>query len=174
MRVLLLLIVPLLLHAQQQVADLMFINGKVWTVDKSKPSAEAVAVLGGKIIAVGTNAEVRRHRGSTTQVIDLKRRLMLPGFIDNHTHFMSGGFQLQSVDLRYAKNEREFSALIRQRAEKRIGRQRCKSTYAFRTFLDNNVRLSFGSNWTVAPLNPLLGIYAAVTRRTIDGATPEG
>jgi predicted amidohydrolase YtcJ len=81
-----------------------------------------VAVLGGKIIAVGTSAEIRRHQGSATRVIDLKRRLILPGFIDNHTHFMSGGFQLQSVDLRYAKNEREFSELIRQRAEKYPGR----------------------------------------------------
>lgn len=59
-------------------------------------------------------------------------------------------------------------------AEKRIGRERCETTYAFRTFLDNRVRLAFGSDWTVAPLNPLQGIYAAVTRRTLDGKTPGG
>ena len=59
-------------------------------------------------------------------------------------------------------------------AEKRIGHERCKTTYAFRSFLDNGVKMCFGSDWTVAPLNPLLGIYAAVTRRTIDGATPQG
>jgi predicted amidohydrolase YtcJ len=59
-------------------------------------------------------------------------------------------------------------------AEKRIGHERCKTTYPFRTFLDNGVKMGFGSDWTVAPINPLLGIYAAVTRRTTDGANPNG
>jgi hypothetical protein len=59
-------------------------------------------------------------------------------------------------------------------AEKRIGHERAKTTYAFRTFLDHGVRLAFGSDWTVAPLNPLLGIYAAVTRATLDGKNPGG
>ena len=59
-------------------------------------------------------------------------------------------------------------------AEKRIGHERCKTTYAFRTFLDHRVRLAFGSDWTVAPLNPLLGLYAAVTRATLDGKNPGG
>ena len=59
-------------------------------------------------------------------------------------------------------------------AEKRIGHERGKTTYPFRTFLDSGVKLSFGSDWTVAPLNPILGIDAAVTRRTTDGANPEG
>lgn len=59
-------------------------------------------------------------------------------------------------------------------AEKRIGHERAKTTYAFRTFLDHGVRLAFGSDWTVAPLNPLLGLYAAVTRATLDGKNPSG
>ncbi len=59
-------------------------------------------------------------------------------------------------------------------AEKRIGPERIKTTYAFRSLLDADARLTFGSDWTVAPMQPLLGIYAAVTRRTIDGATPDG
>jgi predicted amidohydrolase YtcJ len=59
-------------------------------------------------------------------------------------------------------------------AEKRIGHERCKTTYAFRTFLDHGVRLAFGSDWTVAPLNPMLGLYAAVTRATLDGKNPNG
>jgi predicted amidohydrolase YtcJ len=57
-------------------------------------------------------------------------------------------------------------------AEKRIGHERAKTTYAFRTFLDHGVRLAFGSDWTVAPLNPMLGLYAAVTRATLDGKNP--
>ncbi len=59
-------------------------------------------------------------------------------------------------------------------AEKRIGHERCKTTYAFRTFLDHGVRLVFGSDWTVAPMNPMLGLYAAVTRATLDGKNPNG
>jgi predicted amidohydrolase YtcJ len=59
-------------------------------------------------------------------------------------------------------------------AQKRIGPERIKTTYAFRSLLDRGARLGFGSDWTVAPLDPLLGIYAAVTRRTLDGTNPEG
>jgi predicted amidohydrolase YtcJ len=59
-------------------------------------------------------------------------------------------------------------------AEKRIGKERAKGTYAFRALLDAGATLAFGSDWYVAPLEPLLGIYAAVTRRTLDGKHPEG
>ena len=59
-------------------------------------------------------------------------------------------------------------------AEKRIGPERIKTTYAFRSLLDAGARLAFGSDWTVAPLDPILGIYAAVTRRTLDGKHPQG
>jgi predicted amidohydrolase YtcJ len=59
-------------------------------------------------------------------------------------------------------------------AEKRIGPERIKTTYAFRSLLDSGAHLAFGSDWTVAPLDPILGIYAAVTRRTLDGKHPEG
>jgi predicted amidohydrolase YtcJ len=59
-------------------------------------------------------------------------------------------------------------------AEKRIGPERIKTTYAFRSILDAGVVLSFGSDWPVAPLSPIEGVYAAVTRRTIDGLNPDG
>jgi predicted amidohydrolase YtcJ len=59
-------------------------------------------------------------------------------------------------------------------AEKRIGPERIKTTYAFRSLIDSGARLAFGSDWTVAPLDPLLGIHAAVTRRTLDGKHPGG
>jgi hypothetical protein len=59
-------------------------------------------------------------------------------------------------------------------AEKRIGPERARTTYAFRSLLDCGAVLAFGSDWTVAPLNPMLGIAAAVTRRTLDGKHPEG
>jgi Predicted metal-dependent hydrolase with the TIM-barrel fold len=59
-------------------------------------------------------------------------------------------------------------------AEKRIGPERIKTTYAFKTLLDKGVRLAFGTDWSVAPLNPMLGLYAAVTRATLDGKNPAG
>jgi hypothetical protein len=59
-------------------------------------------------------------------------------------------------------------------AEKRIGPERIKTTYAFRSLLDRGAHLAFGSDWTVAPMDPLLGIWAAVTRRTLDGKNPGG
>jgi predicted amidohydrolase YtcJ len=59
-------------------------------------------------------------------------------------------------------------------AEKRIGPERIRTTYAFRSLLDRGAHLSFGSDWTVAPIDPILGIYAAVTRRTLDGKHPDG
>src|SRR6185436_4230178 len=59
-------------------------------------------------------------------------------------------------------------------AEKRIGPLRIKTTYAFRSLLDSGATLVFGSDWFVAPLSPLLGIHAAVTRQTIDGRNPQG
>lgn len=59
-------------------------------------------------------------------------------------------------------------------AERRIGERRARLTYAFRSLLDSGAVVAFGSDWTVAPLDPLLGLYAAVTRSTLDGAHPEG
>src|SRR5438034_986835 len=58
--------------------------------------------------------------------------------------------------------------------ERRIGPVRIKTTYAFRTLLDTGAKLAFGSDWTVAPLDPIAGVYAAVTRRTLDGKNPGG
>ena len=59
-------------------------------------------------------------------------------------------------------------------AETRIGHERASRTYAFRTFLNHGVRLAFGTDWEVAPLDPMLTIYAAVTRATLDGKRPGG
>ena len=105
-----------------QFADIVFVNGTIWTVDDKRPTAEAVALLGDKILAVGTNSEMKALIGPATSVIDLKGKRMLPGFIDNHTHFMTGGFQLQSVDLRLAASEKEFASIIGARSALRPGK----------------------------------------------------
>jgi hypothetical protein len=101
-----------------QKADLVLTGGVVWTGNEQHPRAEAVAVRQGLLAAVGSADEIAGWIGPETMVIDLRGRLLLPGFIDNHTHFMSGGFQLQNVDLRQAKSIREFARLIAERARK--------------------------------------------------------
>ncbi|MBP1767801.1 MAG: Amidohydrolase 3 [Candidatus Aminicenantes bacterium] len=101
---------------EQAVADLVLLGGKVWTGDAGRPWAEAVAVRGDKIIAVGTAAEVRRLSGRETRVIDPGEGLVVPGFVDSHTHFLDGGFALLSIRLREAKSRDDFIARIRDKA----------------------------------------------------------
>ncbi len=111
----------LLAHADKSslTPDLIIVNGIVHTMDPNRPTAEAVAIYGNKIVAVGTSKEMNKLAGSATRVIDAKKRLVLPGFNDSHTHFLSGGFQLSSVDLRDASTPQEFAERIRRFAATR-------------------------------------------------------
>jgi predicted amidohydrolase YtcJ len=99
-------------------AELVIINGAIHTMDTAQPTAEAVAVYANRIIAVGATAEIRQLAGARTRVIDAYGQLVLPGFNDAHVHFMSGGFQLSSVDLRDANTPEEFAQRIRDFATK--------------------------------------------------------
>src|SRR5262245_30433849 len=101
-------------------ADLIVTNAKVWTVDKSQPRAEAVAVIGERIVAVGTNSEIDGWRGSQTKLIDAQGKLLLPGFNDSHLHFLSGGAQLDQVDLKDASSLEEFARRIGAQAAKTL------------------------------------------------------
>jgi predicted amidohydrolase YtcJ len=101
----------------QPAADLIITNAKVWTVDKSLPTAQAVAVLGDRIVAVGSNADVDRWRGPHTQAIDAAGKLLLPGFNDAHVHFVSGGMQLDNIQLNDATTPQEFARRISERAK---------------------------------------------------------
>jgi predicted amidohydrolase YtcJ len=100
------------------VADLIVTHAKVWTVDETHPRAEAVAVFRDRIIAVGTNVEIASLRGPGTKVIDAGGRLLLPGFNDAHVHFVSGGLQLDSVQLDDVTSTGEFVRRIAERARK--------------------------------------------------------
>src|SRR6202521_2302495 len=99
-------------------ADLVIINARIHTMDQGQPLVEAVAVSGNRIIGVETTKEIRKLAGANTRVIDAKGQLVLPGFNDAHVHFMSGGFQLSSVDLRDANTQQEFAERIRAFADK--------------------------------------------------------
>jgi predicted amidohydrolase YtcJ len=79
------------LHAQQPPADIILSNGKIITVDQRFTIAQAVAIRGNRIIAVGTNQDIARLGGASTRKIDLKGRSVIPGLIDNHMHLLRAG-----------------------------------------------------------------------------------
>lgn len=98
----------LLLAPPQVAADLVLTNGKVWTGDPARPEGQAIAVWRDRVLAVGTDAEVKPLVGPATKVIDLKGRRLVPGFYDSHVHWLGGGQSLSEVDLKDAKDEAEF------------------------------------------------------------------
>src|SRR5437660_1032485 len=90
-------------------ADLILFNGNIHTMDANYPTAQAVAIIANRIAAVGASENIRSLAGPRTRSVNLGGRLLLPGFNDAHVHFLIGGFQLSSVDLRDASTHEEFS-----------------------------------------------------------------
>ncbi len=95
---------------------LAIVNARVWTGDTRHPWADAVAVTGERISAIGSSAEIRKLARPITKLIDAQGQMLVPGFIDAHVHFMDGGFGLTSVDLRDAKTREEFIRRIKAHA----------------------------------------------------------
>jgi predicted amidohydrolase YtcJ len=93
-------------------ADLVFTGGGVYTVDAARRRAQAVAVRGGRIVAVGTDADVRELVGPATEIVDLRGRLLLPGFQDSHVHAPSGGLDRLRIDLSDAHSLEGYRAAI--------------------------------------------------------------
>src|SRR5215813_9540057 len=105
-------------HAQAKPsADLIITNAKIWTVDKTRANAEALAVLGERIVAVGSATEVDAWHGPQTKVMDAQGKLLLPGFNDAHVHFVDGGDHLQQVQLKDAATPEEFAKRIAERVK---------------------------------------------------------
>jgi predicted amidohydrolase YtcJ len=99
-------------------SDLAILNGRLWTGNKSQPIVQALACRGERIVAVGSNDDVKKIIGPKTRIVDLQGKLALPGFIDSHTHFVEAGFHLLSVDLRDAPAPEEFARRIGNHAAK--------------------------------------------------------
>jgi predicted amidohydrolase YtcJ len=99
------------------MADLVLMDGLVWTGESLRPWAEAIALRGERIVAVGNSKEIRRLVGRDTRVVDLAGNLVLPGFIDSHTHFLDGGLALLNVRLREVKSREEFVARVGDKAK---------------------------------------------------------
>jgi hypothetical protein len=147
------LLVPAFVPAQSKpAADLIITNARIWTVDQSRPTAEAVAVLGDRITAVGSIQDVDGWRGPKTLVINADGKLLLPGFNDAHVHFVSGGKQLDSIQLNDATSSQEFA--------RRIG-ERAKVTSKGEWIL--------GGNWDETKWNPA----EMPTKELIDALTPD-
>jgi hypothetical protein len=96
-----------------QTPSLAVVNARVWTGDPKRPWADAVAVTGERIVAVGSSAEIRKLASTTTRIVDASGKMLVPGFIDSHVHFLDGGFGLTSVQLRDARTREEFVLRIK-------------------------------------------------------------
>ncbi len=134
------------------LAAVILTNGKIWTGDPQRPWAEAVATEGNRIAAVGSTVDIAKLAPPAARVINLNGRLAVPGFIDNHVHFIEGGMELARVQLRDAATPQEFARRIGEYA-KRVGAG----------------KWIVGGQWDHTLWNP----PALPTRQLIDAVTPQ-
>jgi predicted amidohydrolase YtcJ len=139
------------LRAEAALTLLLLVNGKIWTGNPQQPDAEAVAIQGNRILAVGSTAEILRFKMPYTQALDLHGRRVVAGFNDAHVHFYSGGANLTGPPLRYSKSQQDFRNTLEAYAKKQP---------AGRWILGGNWD---HENWTPADLP---------TRQLIDAVTP--
>ena len=104
--------------SSQKRADLVFLNGKVVTMDPARPEATAVAIAGDRILAVGSDEEIGRLRGEGTRIVDLAGKTALPGFIDGHAHLVGIGDARIALDLRGARSWDEVVSRVAAAAKK--------------------------------------------------------
>lgn len=101
-----------------QPADLVLLGGKIVTLDKTTPAAEALAARNGRILLVGTDKEIKPYISDSTSVIELKGELVIPGFIESHGHFSSLGHAKMRLDLTRADNWDEVVEMVKEAVEK--------------------------------------------------------
>jgi predicted amidohydrolase YtcJ len=99
------------------VADRILINGNIVTVDVEMPHAQALAMVGDRIVAVGSNAEIAAYIGDSTDVIDLQGQTAIPGFIEGHGHYTSFGGSLITLDFRHAGSFADIVSMIAEATE---------------------------------------------------------
>jgi predicted amidohydrolase YtcJ len=102
-------------------ADVIVVHGRVYTENPKQPWAQAVAIRGSKIVAVGNDAEIETMHGMSTKVIDAGGKLVLPGFVDCHIHFLDGSFSLGRVNLEGAKDAADIQKRLREYASQHPG-----------------------------------------------------
>ena len=99
-------------------ADLVLLHGRLVTMDKDRPEAQALAVKDGRILALGSDADIRAYVGKETQVLDLTGMTAVPGFIEGHGHFLELGQSLMELDLTKTKDWDEIVAMVGQAVKK--------------------------------------------------------
>jgi predicted amidohydrolase YtcJ len=107
---------PALVQAQQQVADLILTNARIYTVDERRPLGEAMAIAGGRVRFVGSERGALALKGPRTRVIDLDGRTVIPGMVDAHAHLLGLGMALRTVDLTGTRSYDEVVARVAARA----------------------------------------------------------
>ncbi len=101
---------------REEPAEQVLLNGKIITMDLSKPEVQALAIRAGKIVACGTDKEIKRFVGPSTEVLDLRGRLAVPGFIDSHAHLAGIGRSLLELDLSGARKWDEIVGMVEEAA----------------------------------------------------------
>src|SRR3989454_675842 len=99
-------------------ADVVFVNGNVYTVNEKQPRAEAIAVKGDRIVFVGSNANAKRFQGGGTRVIDLHGETVVPGMTDAHYHFIGVGQREMNLNLEGITNLEDFLAKVKERVDR--------------------------------------------------------
>lgn len=127
--------------AAEKPADLIVINGKVYTANSERQMAEAVAVRGNRIVSVGSNSQIRKLQASTTKVVDAQGHSVLPGFIDNHVHFLAGVDAVEGPQLAGVRTVKDAQAAVS-------------------AYLDKNPKVS----WILGG-----GAYVTLTKADLDG-----
>ena len=141
----------MLLLSLLAAADLIVSNARIWTVNAQQPEAEALAIIGERIVAVGSDKQIATWRGPSTKVIDARGKRVLPGFNDAHLHFVQAGLQLDQVQLTDARSPEELGARIAAQARKQ-----------------REGEWVLGGDWDEQNWNP----PRLPTRELIDAATP--
>jgi len=99
-------------------STLVVLNANVVTLNQKQPKAEAIAIQNGRIVAVGSNKEIRKYIGKKTRVIDAKSKTIVPGFVDCHVHMTGFGQFLQTLNLRNVESVKEMHQKLREYVQK--------------------------------------------------------
>jgi hypothetical protein len=103
---------------QRESADLIILGGTIYTVNDKQPTVEAVVIKGDKILFAGSEQEARKWANDATRIIDLEGKIVTPGFIEGHGHFMGVGYNELNLDLMYVKSYDELVEKVKEAAEK--------------------------------------------------------
>src|SRR6266545_6389812 len=137
-------------------ADVLFINGNIYTVNEKQPHAEAIAVKGDRIVFAGSNAAAKKYQGASTRVVDLHGATVVPGMTDAHYHFLGVGQREMNLNLEGITNLEDFLAKVKARVDQAKPGEWVTGRGWIETFWKPPV---FPTRWhldKIAPNNPVI------------------